>query len=276
MVHNGFIRKAGERKGMGSTKRTANIQYTGDQIVITSPYDVDFVSELKSGLKSRRWNSEKKCWIVDTKERHKLLEIARRFYQVVEDNQPTETPVSPSQYDAVPAEAPSGTKIDSVLRPGIELEIWTDGACVVNPGPGGYGIVFEYQGQKWEKAGGFRLTTNNRMEIMGALVALETIPEKCKATIYTDSQYLANSVAKGWARRWKSKGWIKKGNIKVPNADLWERMLQLCAQREVEFKWIKGHNISVENERCDQLAESAARNPDLPADEGYISTDGDS
>ena len=251
---------------MESTKRTAHIQYTGGQIIIMSPYDADFVSELKSGLKYRRWNSEKKYWIVDIKERQKLIEIASRFYQVVEDRQSADIPVSSSRHNAEPIEAPTGIKIDSVLRPGIELEIWTDGACVVNPGPGGYGIVFEHQGQKWEKAGGFRLTTNNRMEIMGALIALETLP---------DSQYLANSITKGWAKRWRSKGWNKKGNKKVPNADLWQRMLQLCAQHKVEFRWIKGHSSSVENERCDQLAESAARNPNLPVDEGYTRTEGD-
>ncbi len=260
---------------MESAKRTAHIQYAGGQIIVTSPYDADFVSELKSGLKSRRWNPEKKGWIVDIKERQKLIEIANRFYQVVEDSQPAETPVSPSRFNAEPIEAPSGIKIASVLRPGIELEIWTDGACVVNPGPGGYGIVFKHHGQKWEKAGGFRLTTNNRMEIMGALVALETLPEKCKAIIYTDSQYLMNSITKGWAKRWRSKGWNKKGNKKVPNADLWERMLQLCAQHEVEFRWIKGHNSSFENERCDQLAESAARKLNLPVDEGCTSTEGE-
>ena len=260
---------------MESTKRTAHIQCTGGQIIVTSPYDADFVSELKSALKSRRWNPEKKCWTVDIKERQKLIEIASRFYQVVEDNQPAETPVSSSRLNAEPIETPSGIEIDSVLRPGIELEIWTDGACVLNPGPGGYGIVFESQGQKWEKAGGFRLTTNNRMEIVGALVALETLPEKCKAIIYSDSQYLVNSIMKGWAKRWRSKGWNKKGNKKVPNADLWDRMLQLCAQHKVEFRWIKGHGSSAENERCDQLAESAARKPNLPVDEGYTNTEGD-
>ena len=254
---------------MDSTKRTARIQYTGDQIIVTSPYDANFVSELKSGLKSRRWNAEKKYWIVNIKERQKLIEIASIFYQVVEDIQPTEIPVSSSSLNVEPIEASSGIEMESVLRPGTDLEIWTDGACIANPGPGGYGIVFEYQGQKREKAGGFRMTTNNRMEIMGALVALETLSEKCKATIYTDSQYLVNSITKGWAKRWESKGWKKKGNKKVPNADLWERMLQLCAQHRVEFRWIKGHNSNVENERCDQLAESAARKSNLPVDSGY-------
>lgn len=255
---------------MESKKRTAHILYIDEKLEVTSPYEADFVSELKSGLKSRRWNSEKKCWIVDTKERQKLLKITRQFYEVVEDNEPTETPTSSTRFDAEPNETPSGIEIASVLRPGMEVEIWTDGACVVNPGPGGYGIIIKCQGQKWERAGGFRLTTNNRMEIMGALVALETLPDKCKAVMYTDAQYLSDSIMKGWAKRWKLKDWKKKRNKKVPNSDLWERMLHLCANHEVEFRWVKGHSGTAENERCDQLAESAAQKPNLPVDEGYI------
>ena len=183
---------------MKSTKKTAHIQQTGGQILVTSPYDAAFVTELKSGLKSRRWNPEKKGWMVDIKERQKLIDIASSFYQVVEDKRPDEAPASTSHLNAKSIEAISGTKIDSVLKPGIKgLKIWTDGACVVNPGPGGYGVVFEYQGQKWEKAGGFRRTTNNRMAIMGALVALETIPEKCEAIIFSDSRYMVDSITKG-------------------------------------------------------------------------------
>lgn len=260
---------------MVSKKGTANILYADGKIMITSPYNAEFVSELKSGLKSRRWNPEKKGWIVDIKERQRLIEIASKFYQVIEDNQPHENNVSNLSFNVEPIEAPSGVEMTSVLRPSMEWEIWTDGACVVNPGPGGYGIILKCQGQKWEKAGGFRLTTNNRMEIMGALVALDTLPEKCKATIHTDSQYVVNSIMKGWAKRWRSKGWKKKGNKKVPNADLWERMLQLCAKHKVEFRWVKGHDNNVENERCDQLAESSARKFNLPVDEGYTGTEND-
>jgi ribonuclease HI len=260
---------------MISKKGTAHILYTGGQLVVESPYNAEFVSELKLGLKSRRWNPEKKGWIVDIRERQKLIEIASKFYQVVEDNQPQDINLSNSRFNAEPIKVPSDVEITSVLRPGMELEIWTDGACVVNPGPGGYGIIFKCQEQKWEKTGGFRLTTNNRMEIMGGLVALETLPEKCKAIIYSDSQYVVNSLMKGWAKRWRSKGWKKKGNKKVPNADLWERVLQLCEKHEVEFRWVKGHENNVENERCDQLAESAARKFGLPVDEGYTGTEVD-
>ena len=259
---------------MESKKRTAHISYADGQVAVTSPYEADFVLELKLGLKSRRWNPGKKCWVVDIKERQKLIEITSRFYEIIEDNGPTEAPTSSSRFDAEPIETPSGIEITSVLRSGMQVEIWTDGACVVNPGPGGYGIIFKCQGQKWERAGGFRWTTNNRMEIIGELVALEALPDKCKAIIYTDSQYLSDSIMKGWAKRWRSKGWKKKRNKKVPNSDLWERMLELCANHEVEFRWVKGHSSNVENEKCDQLAESAARKPNLPVDEGYIGPEG--
>jgi ribonuclease HI len=258
---------------MGNNKKTAHILYADGQATVTSPYDADFVSELKLGLNSRRWNPEKKCWVVNIKERQKLIEITSKFYKVVEDNEPTDTPTPNSQYDAEPIEAPSGIEITSILKPGMEVEIWTDGASVDNPGPGGYGIIIKCREQKWERAGGFQLTTNNRMEIMGALVALEAIPNNCKATIYSDSQYLVNSIKRNWAKMWRSKGWKKKGNKTVPNADLWKRMLQLCDNHEVEFKWIKGHHFNVENNRCDRLAESAARKPNLPVDEGYTNAE---
>ena len=242
-------------------KKTAHINYQDDKAIIASPYNPDFVLELKSRLKFRRWNKDNKCWIVDIKERQKLMEIASRFYQVVEDNQPSDNNISDSSSNVEPIEDTSGIDIASVLRPAMKIEIWTDGASVHNPGPGGYGILFEYQGQKWERTGGFRRTTNNRMEIMGALLALETLPEKCKVVIYTDSQYVVNSIMKGWAKRWRSKGWKRKDNKRVPNADLWERMLQMCDKHKVEFKWVKGHNLNVNNNRCDRLAHSAARKP---------------
>ena len=252
---------------MQNIKRTAYFSYTETHITITSPYDADFVAQLKSGLKSRKWHPVKKAWIVDIKERHILTEIAGRFYDLVENNQTPDTDAGASQLSAVPDE--SAADITLVLKPGSELEIWADGSCVKNPGPGGYGIIVKYQAHKWEKAGGFRLTTNNRMEITGVLVALEALPAKCKVTIFSDSQYVVNSMTKGWAKRWKSEGWIKKGGKTVPNADLWKKMLDLCAKHKVEFKWVKGHNGSPENERCDQMAQFAAHQPNLPEDKGY-------
>jgi ribonuclease HI len=150
-----------------------------------------------------------------------------------------------------------------------EVNIYIDGACSGNPGPGGYGIVIEYRGQKKEKSGGFSNTTNNRMEIMAAIVALEELKEKCKVIVYSDSQYLVNAIMKGWALRWKSNGWMRNKKEKALNPDLWERLLGLCARHEVEFSWVRGHEGHLENERCDQLAREAASGTGLPIDKGY-------
>ncbi len=254
---------------MQNNKRTAYFSYTETHITITSPYDADFVAQLKSGLKSRKWHPAKKAWIVDIKERHKLTEIAGKFYDLVENNQTSDADAASSQLSAVPDEAAPGTDMAAVLKPGTELKIWADGSCVKNPGPGGYGIIFKHQKHKWEKAGGFRLTTNNRMEITGVLVALEALPAKSKVKIFSDSQYVVNSMTKGWAKRWKSEEWVKKGGKTVPNADLWQKLLELCSKHKVEFEWIKGHDGGIENERCDQMAQFAARQPNLLEDKGY-------
>jgi ribonuclease HI len=255
---------------MENKPQQAHILYSGSQISITSPYNSEFVSRLKSELKSRRWDPGKKVWNVRIEERQKLIDVASKFYQVVEDNHPTSTPDIISRLATEPVEATDGIELNAIIKPGTELEVWTDGACVVNPGPGGYGTVTKYQKYRWEKSGGFSLTTNNRMEIMAAIVGLEALPERCKVIVYTDSQYLANSIMKGWAKRWKSKNWVKKGTKRVPNADLWEKLLTLFNKHDVEFRWVKGHASSPENERCDELAEATARLPELPHDKGYL------
>ena len=149
------------------------------------------------------------------------------------------------------------------------VRIYTDGACVGNPGPGGYGVVLLYGQKRRELSGGFRRTTNNRMEIMAAIVGLEALRYRCAVTIYTDSQYLADSVTKGWAAKWRSKGWQRDKTHKAVNPDLWARLLNLCASHEVIFVWIKGHAGNVENERCDRLSVAAAQCKDLPVDAGY-------
>jgi len=148
-----------------------------------------------------------------------------------------------------------------------KLTIYTDGACSFNPGPGGYGVVMRYNGHEKELSGGFRYTTNSRMEIMGAIVALEALKEPCEVTIVTDSQYLVNAVEKGWVFGWKAKRWRRSGNCKVLNVDLWERLLKLLVKHTVTFKWVRGHAGHRENERCDYLAVDAASKPDLPEDQ---------
>ena len=149
--------------------------------------------------------------------------------------------------------------------------IYTDGACIGNPGPGGYGIILLYQGHRRELSGGYRRTTNNRMEVMAAIIALESLKEKCRVTLYSDSEYLIKAMSRGWAKKWRAKGWKRTKGEKVLNPDLWERLLQLCEHHEVQFSWVKGHAGTVENARCDELAMQAAQQPNLPSDESYVS-----
>jgi len=152
-----------------------------------------------------------------------------------------------------------------------QVTIYTDGACLGNPGPGGYGAVLLYGPHRQEISGGFRLTTNNRMEIMAVIAALEALKEPCRVTLYSDSQYVVNAMAQGWARRWKTNGWKRNQREEAVNPDLWERLLGLCDQHQVEFRWLRGHSGIAENERCDQLAVNAAKQPGLLEDTGYKS-----
>jgi len=152
-----------------------------------------------------------------------------------------------------------------------QVTIYTDGACIGNPGPGGYGVILFYQGHRKELSGGYRRTTNNRMEIMAAIVGLGALKEKCKVTLYSDSEYLVKAMSKGWAQRWRANGWKRNKREKVLNPDLWERLLQLCEYHDAQFSWVKGHAGTLENIRCDELAMQAAQRPNLPVDEGYIS-----
>src|SRR5919202_1577006 len=121
------------------------------------------------------------------------------------------------------------------------VTIYTDGACINNPGPGGYGVVLLCDGRRRELSGGFRLTTNNRMEIMAAVVALQALKFPCDVTLYTDSQYLADSVMRGWAQRWRDNGWMRNRKERARNWDLWERLLDVCARHRVTFAWVRGH-----------------------------------
>jgi ribonuclease HI len=152
-----------------------------------------------------------------------------------------------------------------------QVTIYTDGACLGNPGPGGYGAVLLDGPHRQEISGGFRLTTNNRMEIMAVIAALEALKEPCRVTLYSDSQYVVNAMTRGWARRWKANGWKRNQREAAVNPDLWERLLDRCDQHQVEFRWLRGHSGIAENERCDQLAVNAAKQPGLLEDTGYKS-----
>ena len=147
--------------------------------------------------------------------------------------------------------------------------IYTDGACSGNPGPGGYGVILSYNGQQTELSQGFRWTTNNRMEILAAIVGLEAIDTPAHVQIYSDSKYLVDAMEKGWAKRWKANDWMRNKKELASNIDLWKQMLQLCDHHQVEFFWVKGHAGHEWNERCDQLAREALAGSQLLTDDGY-------
>ncbi len=138
-----------------------------------------------------------------------------------------------------------------------EVNLYADGACSGNPGPGGYGTILEYNGRCKEFSGGFAETTNNRMELLGAIVGLEALKEPCKVTLYSDSKYLCDAITRGWVYAWQKNGWRKKDKKPALNVDLWERMLPLLRRHEVTLVWIKGHAGHEKNERCDALAVAA-------------------
>ncbi len=135
-----------------------------------------------------------------------------------------------------------------------QIEIFTDGACSGNPGPGGYGVILRYNGKEKELSGGERSTTNNRMELTAVIEGLAALKERCQATLYTDSKYVADAISKGWAKKWQKNGWKRGGNEPALNPDLWERLLQLLEEQQVTVVWVKGHAGHPENERCDRLA----------------------
>ena len=150
-----------------------------------------------------------------------------------------------------------------------KIDIYTDGACSGNPGAGGYGIVMLYKGARKELSQGYRVTTNNRMEMLAVIKALECLKEPCQVTLYSDSKYVVDSITKGWVYGWKKRGWIKSDKKKALNVDLWERLLPLLEKHQVEFVWVKGRAENVENERCDELARGAIASGELLEDENY-------
>lgn len=150
------------------------------------------------------------------------------------------------------------------------VKIYTDGAASPNPGPGGYGTVLLNGEGRLELSGGFRRTTNNRMEIMAAIVGLEALKEPSKVTVISDSQYVVNAMEKGWARRWRARGWMRNEDEVALNSDLWQRLLCVCECHVVRFVWVRGHAGNLENERCDRLAGQYRSPANLPVDEGFI------
>jgi ribonuclease HI len=147
--------------------------------------------------------------------------------------------------------------------------IHTDGACKGNPGPGAYAAVLSSGGHRKELAGGFRLTTNNRMEIRAAIAALELLSEPCEVDIHSDSKYLVQAIGERWIEGWKRRGWLTSDKKPVKNKDLWLRLIAAMAPHHIQWHWVKGHAGHRENERCDELANLAVMRPNLPEDEGF-------
>lgn len=134
------------------------------------------------------------------------------------------------------------------------VEVFTDGACSGNPGPGGWGVVLRFGSVEKELSGGEKNTTNNRMELTAAIKGLSALKEPCKVRLVTDSKYVADGITKGWAQSWKNNGWRKADKKPALNVDLWEELLELIEKHEVIIDWVKGHAGHPENERCDKLA----------------------
>jgi len=162
----------------------------------------------------------------------------------------------------------------SIVKPKVPVVsdgiiIYTDGGCINNPGPGGYGAVIISDGKRKEISGGFRLTTNNRMELTACIEALRQLKRSSTVTLYSDSKYVVDGIMKGWAKRWRSNGWMRTKSDPAINPDLWEQLLDLCEMHNVEFVWVKGHAGNPENERCDQLATIAVSQSGLSSDKLY-------
>ena len=135
--------------------------------------------------------------------------------------------------------------------------MYTDGACSGNPGPGGWGAILRYGGREKELSGGEAQTTNNRMELTGVIAALEALREPCRVELYSDSKYVVDALDKGWAEKWRAKGWKKPDKKPALNPDLWERLLALAEAHELHCHWVKGHAENEFNNRCDALAVAA-------------------
>lgn len=158
-------------------------------------------------------------------------------------------------------------------RPGA-IVVFSDGGCLGNPGPGGYGVVIDIDGEIVERSGGFRRTTNNRMELLAAIVGLEMVAGyRRPVDLCSDSSYLVNALTKGWATAWRQRGWRRADGGDVANVDLWRRLLDLAGRLDLRLHWLKGHAGHAENERCDALAGMAAMAENLEEDRGFIGGD---
>ncbi|OAT85502.1 ribonuclease HI [Desulfotomaculum copahuensis] len=154
------------------------------------------------------------------------------------------------------------------------VDVYTDGACSGNPGPGGFGAMLRYGDHVKELSGGYRCTTNNRMELMAVIKALEALKRPCRVNLYTDSRYIVDAMTKGWARNWQTNGWRRSSGEPAKNPDLWRRILELAAVHRINWIWVKGHAANEYNNRCDRLAVEAGRGRSLAEDEAYVRSGG--
>lgn len=149
------------------------------------------------------------------------------------------------------------------------VELYTDGACSGNPGPGGYGAILIHGAKRREISQGYTLTTNNRMELRAVIAGLELLRYPCQVDVFSDSKYVVDAIEKRWAVSWRAKGWRRSTGEKALNADLWAQLLDILAKHKVKFHWVRGHAGHAENERCDELAVAATANPHRIPDEGF-------
>ncbi|MCL6610657.1 MAG: ribonuclease HI [Peptococcaceae bacterium] len=149
------------------------------------------------------------------------------------------------------------------------VQIYTDGACSGNPGPGGYGAILKYGKHTRELSGGYRRTTNNRMELMAVIKSLEELKRPCRVDLHSDSRYVVDAFNLGWVNNWQKSGWVKEDRSPVKNADLWKRLIELSAPHRITWIWVRGHSDNEFNSRCDRLAVEASRGDNLAVDRGY-------
>lgn len=150
-----------------------------------------------------------------------------------------------------------------------DVFLYTDGSCLGNPGPGGYGAVLIYGEHRKELSQGYKETTNNRMELLAVIEGLSVLTRSCTVELYTDSKYVQQAITKGWLKNWQKNGWKTAAKKPVKNQDLWRRLMPLLDKHRIDFRWVKGHSGHPENERCDELARTAASGSSLLPDTGH-------
>ncbi|MDQ1269758.1 MAG: ribonuclease [Thermodesulfobacteriota bacterium] len=206
--------------------------------------------------------------------RFKSFKTKQEALAFLEDPSYTNPASLTKNFDSAPKKNKTGQEPADYEYPENAVMVYTDGGAIGNPGPGGYGVVFE-TGETF--SGGFNLTTNNRMELLAVIVALEALKEETRPIcLHSDSRYVVNGITKNWAKAWKRKGWKKADGSPAMNPDLWERLLDLLPGLDIRFIWVKGHAGNPLNEACDHLANSTARMPGLPDDTGYLKSRKDS